>query len=69
MDNALARGGVMMDTVRLCPAVAAAAAARVRNGSLERQEGVTITLVSDATEDGSKGYLLSRRGPEEEKIA
>lgn len=68
MDNALARGGVMMDTVRLCPAVAAAAA-RVRNGSPERQEGVTITLVSDATEDGSKGYLLSHTAPKEEKIA
>lgn len=27
VDNALARGGVMMDTVRLCPAVYAAAAA------------------------------------------
>lgn len=27
------------------------------------------SLVSDATEDGSKGYFLSHTGPEEEKIA
>lgn len=47
---------------------------RRRRASEERLTGASggsnyNSLVSDATEDGSKGYLLSHTGPEEEKIA
>lgn len=47
---------------------------RRRHASAERLTGASggsnyNSLVSDATEDGSKGYFLSHTGPEEEKIA
>lgn len=47
---------------------------RRRRASEERLTGASggsnyNSLVSDATEDGSKGYFLSHTGPEEEKIA
>lgn len=47
---------------------------RRRRASEERLTGASggsnyNSLVSDATEDGSKGYLLSHTAPKEEKIA
>lgn len=47
---------------------------RRRRASEERLTGASggsnyNSLVSDATEDGSQGYLLSHTGPEEQKIA
>lgn len=47
---------------------------RRRRASEERLTGASggsnyNSLVSDATEDGSKGYFLLHTGPEEEKIA